>query len=188
MEILEAGRNGPPGRRLLGRLVAASFILLVCVVSFILVHAFWPSDLLYVSIEVLAGALGLVAAISVVAGILYSWRVHPQHRRPIIFVIVITIAVLLAHAYMISNPPAGNPQKPVTGAVGTTLFSADKDSGNNSLLTVSSSEVGLSLNLTVSASGTENVADVQLSVSSQLGGPGFAGSGTFASRSSQVPL
>ena len=118
------------------------------------------------------GALGV--------GLLYSWRSYPQHRGAIGFVVAITLAVLLAHAYIIGNPPASDVRAPVTGAIGMQLVSSDKGDGNTPLLTVDSAMSGQNLSVTVTASGSQAIADVVLSAPSVVSGTGFSPAPTFS--------
>jgi hypothetical protein len=111
----------------------------------------------------------------------YSWRAYPQHRRAIIFLVVITLAVLLSHAYVIGNPPSSDQRAPVTGAVGAQLVSSDKGDGSTPLLTVDSAESGTNLTVTVTASGSDAIVDLMLSASAPVSGPGFSPAPTFAS-------
>jgi len=166
---------------MLGLLVAATFVLLACLVLVIFIHAASPSNLLLLLIDILGAGLGGFAVASILAGALYSWRAYPQHRKAMMFIVAITLVTLLAHSYIIGNPPASNSRTPVTGAVGSQLTSSDKGDNGNPLVTVNSSLEGQQLSVTVMASGSSAIVDVNLQVKSQLTGAGFSPAPTFSS-------
>ena len=168
-------------RRALRFLVAAVFGDLGLLVAVVYAHVASSASGLLLPVAILAVALLVLSLGALGAGLLYSWRAYPQHRRAIIFVAAITLIVLLSHAYVIDNPPASNQRAPVIGAVGSQLFSSDDGDGNTPLLTVNSSISGQSLTVTVTASGSDAIADLVLNAPSQVSGPGFSPAPTFAS-------
>jgi hypothetical protein len=168
-------------RRTLRFLVAAVFGDLALLVAVVYAHVASSDSGLLLPAAILAAALLVLSLGASGAGLLYSWRAYPQHRRAIIFVVAITLIVLLSHAYVIDNPPASNQRAPVTGAVGSQLVSSDDGDGNTPLLTVNSSISGQNLTVTVIASGSDAIADLVLNAPSQVTGPGFSPAPSFAS-------
>ena len=167
--------------RVLRNLLIGVLVVLIVMVLVIYVHAVSPDSALLLPITVLGGALFVLTVTSMGVGILQAWRVYPQHRRAILFVVGITLVTLLAHAYIIGSPPASDQRAPVVGPVGTQLLSSDKGNSNVPLLTVMSSEAGNRLNVTVTASGSDAIVDLNLAAGTQLTGPGFSPNPTFQS-------
>jgi hypothetical protein len=179
---LEAHTAASKGlRRALRFLLIAVFGDLALFVAVVYVHAASSAPSLPPLAVILAAALLFLSLGALGVGLLYSWRAYPQHRRAIIFLAAITLVVLLSHAYVIGNPPASDQRAPVTGAVGTQLVSSDKGDSNNPLLTVDSAVSGQNLTVTVTASGSDAIADVVLNAPGQVSGPGFSPAPTFAS-------
>ena len=179
---LEVNVAAPKGlRRTLSFLLIAAFGDLALLVAVVYAHAASSAPGLVSLSVILASALLVLSLGALGVGLLYSWRAYPQHRKSIVFLVAITLVVLLAHAYVIGNPPASDQRAPVTGAVGAQLVSSDKGDGNNPLLTVNSALSGQSLTVTVTASGSDAIADLVLNVPSQVSGPGFSPAPTFAS-------
>ena len=168
-------------RRLLRYLIILVFCDLALFVAIVYVHAASSASSLLIPAEISAAALLVLSLGALGAGLLYSWRAYPQHRRAIIFVAAITLVVLLSHAYIINTPPASDHRAPVTGAIGTHLVSSDVGDGNTPLLTVDSSISGQNLTVVVTASGSDAIADLVLNAPSSVSGPGFSSAGTFAS-------
>jgi len=175
-------RASTPGglRRMLRFLLAAVFGDLALFVAVVYAHVASSVQSLVPLATLLAGALFVLSLGALGVGLLYSWRSYPQHRRAILFVVVITLAVLLAHAYTIGNPPASDVRAPVTGAIGTQLVSSDTGSGSTPLLTVDSTLSGQNLTVTITASGSDPIADVVLSAPSGVSGTGFSPAPTFS--------
>ena len=96
--------------------------------------------------------LALTAAL---VGAAHAWRGYPQHRKAMLFVMGVTLATLLAHAYIMGTPAASTAGS-VSGSP-TTGFSDDRISVTGSL----SSQ---RLYLTVHVSGTDAIS--QLNVTS----------------------
>jgi 4-amino-4-deoxy-L-arabinose transferase-like glycosyltransferase len=162
-------------------LVAAVFGDLALLVAVLYAHVASSSSGFLLPATILAAALLVLSLGATGVGLTYSWRAYPQHRRAIIFVAAITLVVLLSHAYVIDNPPASNQRAPVTGAIGARLVSSDDGDGNTPLLTVNSTLSGQNLTVTVTASGSDAIADLVLNAPSQVSGPGFSPPVTFAS-------
>lgn len=151
--MAEAPGGRPASRATLGRLVAGSFVTLGLLILVILLHAYTSIGALIPAVEGLAVLLTVLAVASVLDGIYFAWRRYPQHRRAMIFIIVITSATLVAHAYIIGNPPASN-LGTISGAVGSTI--------SDSRLTVNSSVVGQQLLMTVDVSGSNAIAQINV--------------------------
>ena len=168
-------------RRILRFLLIALFGDLVLFVGIVYIHAVSSASGLPLLAALSAAALLVLSLGAVGVGMVYSWRAYPPHRRAIAFVAVITLAVLLAHAYIINTPPASDQRIPVTGAIGAHIVSSDQGDGNTPLLTVDSSMAGQNLTVVVTASGSAPIADLVLNTPSAVSGPGFADAATFAS-------
>lgn len=168
-------------RRTLRFLLIAVFGDLGLLVAVVYAHAASSVQSLVPLAGILAAALLVLGLGGLGVGLLYSWRTYPQHRWAIVFLVAITLAVGLSHAYVIGNPPASDLRAPVTGAVGTQLVSSDKGDGSTPLLTVNSTISGQNLTVTITASGSDAIADVLLTAPAQVSGPGFTPDPTFAS-------
>ena len=168
-------------RRTLRVLLIAVFGDLALLVAVVYAHAASSVQGLLPLAVILASALLILSLGAAGVAVFYSWRAYPQHRRAIIFVVAITLVVLLSHAYIIGNPPASDQRAPVTGAAGAQLVSSDKGDGNTPLLTVDSTVFGQNLTVTVTASGSDAIADIVLNSPSAVSGPGFSPAPTFAS-------
>ena len=173
------GGKGMPG--LLRKLLIATFADLGALLLVVLAHASLSAALLVSAAGVLALALVLLSVSTAALGAVYAWRAYPSHRRVILFLAGITLVTLLAHAYIIGNPPASDQHAPVTGAVGAQLFSPDKDNGGSPYVSVTSDQVGGELAVTASASGSEPIVITGVNASTKLSGPGFSGLATFQS-------
>jgi len=156
----------------LRRLVSSAFILLGVLLVLIFGHATAPEDGLLLPVEVLAiGVLAFTLA-SFLAGIAYWWTAFPRHRRAVLFLVAITATTLLAHAYIIGNPPASDPRTSLSGLAGTQLQSSDHQ------VTVTSTVLGQLMTVTVTASGNPNaqgkaIVYPQLDSPAQVTGGGF---------------
>ena len=174
--------SAPKGlRRTLRFLLIAVFADLALLVAVVYAHAASSASGLLLPAAILAAFLLILSLGALGVGLLYSWRAYPQHRRAIIFVVVITLVVLLSHAYVIGNPPASDQRAPVTGAVGAHLVSPDNGEGGTPLVTVDSTISGQNLTVRVSATGTSPIVDLVLNAPSTVSGPGFSPAPTFAS-------
>jgi len=163
----------PRLRRALKVLVSLSFVDLALILLLVFLHALLSVDSLALPVQALAALLGVAAVGAIATGVAYSWRVFPQHHRAILFVVVITLATLLAHAYIIGSPGAGTAGS-VSGPPGGTF--------NDSKLTVDTTLSGLVVNVTVTATGGDAIANVGLtSAGAELSGPGFSNPPTYAS-------
>ena len=168
--------------RLTRGLVKLAFADLGVLLLVILAHQVLSADSLISVAQVLTAALFLFTVAGLASGISDSWSTYPSHRRVIIFLVAITMATLLAHAYIIGNPPASDQRVPVSGAIGSQLTSTDQ-SGGNPLVTLSSQLVGSELAVTVTATGSDAIVVTGVQVPADLTGSGFDGGATF-----QTPL
>ncbi len=181
MDIAGPPSKAPLARRSLRWLIGGTFVILGVLILLLFLHAATSSSVLLLPAEVLAVLLGGFATASVLGGIIYAWFAYRQHRRVVLFLVGITLLTLLAHAYIIGSPPAGDSRAPVTGAVGTQLTSPDKGSNGNPLVTVMSSVTGQRLSVTVTASGSSAIVVLNLEANSVLTGGGFSPASTFSS-------
>ena len=179
---LESGSGSPGGAwRLLKGLLACALLALVSLLLVIYAHVLTGDSGLMTAAAVLGGALFLLTVAALATGILYAWRAYPQHHRPIVFVVAITLVTLIAHAYIIGSPPATDSATPVTGAVGAQLVSSNTGGNGKPLVTIASSAVGPNLTVTVTASSSQAIADLNLTQPTGLTGPGFSPAPTLSS-------
>ncbi len=181
MELEQRPRSSQKIRRLLVLCVEGSFAALGLVVLFAFLHAYYSSSIFVVPILVLGGVLLVLSLASMGLGLVYSWGKYPLHRRAILFVVGITLVTLLAHLYIIGSPPASDARAPVAGQIGTQLLSSDKGDSGSPLVTVISSLTGQRLSVTVTASGSSAIVNLNLKANSQLTGTGFAPGPNFSS-------
>ena len=154
MEVQGTAGVRPASRALLVMLVGGSIMTLAVLTLVILLHAFTRSPALILPAEALAALLAALSVASIADGVYFSWRRYPQHRRAILFVVGITMATLVAHAYVIDAPPVTS-SRSVSGTPGTPF--------GNSKVSVTSSLVGQQLEVTVQAeSGGDAIANITL--------------------------
>ncbi|HEV2226869.1 MAG TPA: glycosyltransferase family 39 protein [Nitrososphaerales archaeon] len=153
---------------LLGVLVDLALLIVV-----IFVHVATSSEALLTPAPVLGAGLVAFSLATVAVGVTYAWRAFPAHRRAMAFVVGLTLVVLLAHMYIIGFPPASD-SRALSGTIGTQVVSGDKDGSGNPILTINSSLTGQLLRVTVRASGSEAIANVQVNAPSHLSGSGFS--------------
>ena len=172
MELAEPpGRRTAP-RRLIRLLVAGALVALALFCVLVYVHAYTSSAYLVPPIYFLGGAMVVLASASILDGIYYALREYPQHRKAVVFIVCITAATLVAHAYVIGSPSA---------------FAGGSVSGNPSAgfhdgqISVQGGVSGNQLQLTVTASGGNAVASLDVSSGGvPLSGDGFGSPPSFA--------
>jgi hypothetical protein len=178
---MRQGDIGAPRKgltRLTRGLVKLAFADLGVLLLVILAHqAFSLGSLISVA-QVLTAALFLLSVAGLASGISDSWRSYPGHRRVIVFLVAITLATLLAHAYIMGNPPASDQRVPVSGSIGSQLTSTDQG-GGNPLVTMSSQLAGSELSVTLTATGSDAIVVTGVQVPADLTGAGFNGQATF---------
>jgi Dolichyl-phosphate-mannose-protein mannosyltransferase len=173
MQVSEAPRSADRLARglrifLLGVFVDLGFLLIV-----IFVHVATSSEALLIPAAILGAGLAALSVATFVVGIAYDWRAFPVHRRAVVFVVGLTLAVLIAHLYVVGIPPASD-SRALSGTIGTQVASGDKDNNGNPLLRVSSNLTGQLLSVTVTASGSDAIANIQLNAPAHATGSGFA--------------
>ncbi len=131
MEVESASGVRAPSRRVLLALIGGAVVTLSLLTAAVLLHAYIGIPALVLSAEVLAALLGALSVASIAYGVYFSWRSYPRHRRAIVFVVAITLATLVAHAYIINVPPVTSPGS-ISGAPGST-FADGKVSVNSTL-------------------------------------------------------
>ncbi len=181
MELEQRLRSSQRLRRLLVICLKGTFITLGLVVLLAFLHALSSDAILVAPIVALGGVLLVFSIASIGLGLAYSWGTYPLHRRVIMFVVGITLITLIAHLYVIGSPPASDVRAPVSGQIGTQLLSSDKGDSGNPLVTVTSSLSGQRLSVTVTASGSSAIVNLNLKANSQLTGAGFAPGPNFSS-------
>ena len=174
----EVGDSRLSFSRLTRWLAGLSFLDLGALLLVVLAHQAASADWLIPVAEGLTVALFLLTVASLGSGISDSWRSFPSHRGVIVFLVAITAATLIAHAYIIGNPPAADQRTPVSGAIGTELASVDK-SGAVPIVTVVSQQSGGVLSVSVSATGSDAVVVTGVQVPAPLAVGGFGGQATF---------
>jgi hypothetical protein len=148
---------------------------LTALVVVVVAHAAVGGVALVYAGEGLAVVMFSLAVGSALLGVAHSWRRYPQHRKAIAFVVIITLATLLAHAYVIGSPSASAP-----GSVG----GAPSSTFSDSRVSVTSVLTGQQLLLTVEASGSDAIS--QVNVSDNIGA--LPGQGLYPAPSYSSPL
>ncbi len=165
--------SGILGSRLLLWLVSGAFADLALLVVVVFAHAAVPDSGLLLPAGILAALLALLVVGSTILAIVRAWKAFPQHRRPIVFMVAITLAALLAHAYIIGSPAAATAAT-VQGQVGAS-FHDDR-------LNVGSTVNGQTMTLFVDVTGGDAVADIVPQVNGfALPGTGFSSPPTLSS-------
>jgi len=158
--------SGPSGlKRPTKAAAAAALACLGVACALVAVNASSSDYLLVLGAEVFsAAALGL-GLVSLSLGLAHLLPSRPDLRRPVIFLVLVCLALLGAHLYIINSPATYTPGGPLVGPVGepfsdsnilvsshlsgSTLFVNATDVGSNAISSVTLS-VG---NLTLSPSG-----------------------------------
>src|SRR5262249_52774203 len=99
MQFEEATRSRPSA--VLRWLLTGTFLDLGLFLLVVLLHAFFPLDVLWVAAEGLGVGVTILGVFTLLSGVVQAWRSHRGHRRTIIFLVVITLATLAAHLYVI---------------------------------------------------------------------------------------
>ncbi len=173
MQLAAGVKPRGAGSRLLTWLVILTLVDLAVLLLAIFVHVLTSYEALLLPTGVLAGGLAALTVASILVAINNAWRAYPQHRRAITFVVGITLATLLAHAYVIGSP-AAYAGGSVSGVAGTSF--------NNDNIRVNTSLNGQTLQVTVSPAGGDAIANVNVSTgNARLSGGGFAAGPTLAS-------
>ncbi|MDG7007210.1 MAG: glycosyltransferase family 39 protein [Nitrososphaerota archaeon] len=154
---MQVGGAGPANnslRRPLRVLVALSFTDLAAFLAVMYVHTLSSDGALVAPADALGAALGVLAAASLLTGVAHAWLAFPGHRRAVAFIVAITLATLLAHAFII-NDPAATAHGILTGQVGSSF--------NDNQITVGSSAAGANLSLNLEVSGGNAIAQADVS-------------------------
>ncbi|MDG6988587.1 MAG: glycosyltransferase family 39 protein [Nitrososphaerota archaeon] len=164
----------PVSRLLLGLFAGSSAAILLLLVLVIIVHALTSAPSLVPVVGVLSVTLAGFAVISIADGICFAWSRYPAHRKAVTFVVAVTLATLLAHAYVMGTPGVSTPGS-ASGAVGTHF--------GNSEVSVNSSRVGAQLVVSVQAeAGGSAIANLSiLSGGAPLAGGGFVQPPSYSS-------
>ena len=117
MQVQVESRSAHFFHRLLRPLVAATFADLALLLLVVLLHAAGATPLLLTVASFLTIALTLLAAASLVVGLLLAFYRFPAYKWPIVFVVVLTAAVFSEHAYVINSPPTDLCQTYVHGCI-----------------------------------------------------------------------
>ena len=153
-------------------LVTALFADLGALVLVLVAHAATSSVVLLRPALFLVVALGLLSFATIATGIAYAWTAYPQHRRALAIVFLVTLAVLLAHLYIINSPPASE-QGVLSGPLGTQLQDQE--------IQVNSSLQGQALVVDVKVTGSNAIADLRVGTNGgSLQGAGFNSTPTFS--------
>ena len=173
MEI-EPTQGGRVPETLVRIFVSASVLTLAATVALVFVHFYYPGPSTLALVSVLTAVLAGYAMTSVAAAVWFAWERYRQHRRAMLFVVGITLATLLAHAYIINTPPAAG-MGAVSGAPGTPF--------GDSKVSVTSSVAGQRLEVTVQAEdGGDAIANLTLlGNGTPMAGGGFSPRPTYAS-------
>ena len=135
-------------------LVAGTIVTLGLFILAVFFHALLSAPYLVVPIYALGGIMVALAAASVVSGTYLAWTRHSDHRRAILFVVGITLATLVAHAYVIGTPAVATPAS----------VSGDPATGfSDSRVAVNGTQTGAQLSLTVTDIGSDAIGSVNVS-------------------------
>jgi hypothetical protein len=162
-----------PGMGWRRAVVGGAGAALVGVALLAFLHAYTSARSLVAPMYVMGGAALVLGAAAMLGGVAYALRRYPQHRRATVFIVGLTVATLVAHAFVMGTPPAATPAS-VSGdpAVGF----------GDGRVVVNGTEAGGRLQLTVLDAGSDAIADVSASVGGvPLPESGFAGHPSFAS-------
>lgn len=173
MKVSDAPQGVGTLSRALRLFLLGVFVDLALLLVVIFAHVATSSEALLIPAAVLGAGLVTFSLASLVVGIAYAWRAFPIHRNAVAFVVGLTLVVLVAHLYIVGFPPASD-SRALSGTIGTQVVSGDKDGSGNPILTVNSSMTGQLLSVTVKASGSEAVANIQLNAPTHLTGAGFS--------------
>jgi 4-amino-4-deoxy-L-arabinose transferase-like glycosyltransferase len=77
---------------------------LIFLLLFIVLHTALPNPLLLLPLPYFASALFLFSISALLAGFVHVYLSHPSLRWPLFFISVVTIAVLVAHFFIITEP------------------------------------------------------------------------------------
>ena len=154
MEVRDHPSRPPSSKPPFLDFVTGALIALGLFVLFVFLHALLSSPYLVPPIFAFGGALVALAAASALAGVYLAWTGHPGHRKAVLFVVGITLATLVAHAYIIGTPAAATP-----ASVSGSPTAGFKDG----YISVNGSQVGPRLALTVTDVGTDAVAALSVS-------------------------
>ena len=173
-------------RRALRWLVIGTFVTLALLLLVLWSHAATGSGSLVLPYEVLSVVLGAFTLATLFGGVTYYWGAYPQHRRAILFIVALTLIVFSAHVYILGNPPAANPTATISGAVGGQLVSPDNDDLGHPQVTISSSQSGQQLRVTLKATGNGDhggkaIIFPELVTPAQATGAGFSPQATLQS-------
>jgi 4-amino-4-deoxy-L-arabinose transferase-like glycosyltransferase len=129
-------------------------------------HAHSPAavstDVLSPMTYILAGASGVCTVLA----LLYTLLCYPKHRGTVLVLALLVLGVFAAHLYTINNPSAS-----VSDSVSSSIDSAIKDDH----ITLTSSLTGTQLNAVVTASGSDAIGGLSLTLGNvNLPDSGFA--------------
>ena len=155
-------------------LVVAAVAVLAALVVVLVAHASTSSSLLLKPAEFLTIAVTMLACASLVTGMAYAWVAYPQHRGTTAAITLLTAAVLIAHLYVVNDPPVAQ-QAAVVANVGTAT--------GDQYVSLNSTLMGQTLSVSAFVNGSNAVAQVNVSAigGGTLVGPGFASSVSYAS-------
>ena len=166
-----------PGRGVLRRplkaLVTLAFADLAALMVVVYAHVVTSDGALVIPAEALGVALALLAGAALVMGVAHAWLAYPDHRRPVAFIVAVTLATLLAHAYVIGTPAASAPGS-VSGQAGSSF--------GDERLTADSSVANSTLTITLTAHGDNAIAQANVTAGGvPLQGSWAGGEPSFAS-------
>ncbi len=81
--------------------------LLACVIL-VGINAYAPNEGLFATIQLLFATFLVSSASASLLGIVRLWRVHPDMRRPILFLTILTVGIFLLHVYAVNLPPTSD--------------------------------------------------------------------------------
>jgi len=105
-------KNGLPiikrSRSIFERTLIFSLLTLLLSLILVVANSYAPNDWLFVAIQFLFLAFLALSVLTSILGIRHIWRTHPEMRRPIIFLTILTLGIFLLHMYTINLPPTSD--------------------------------------------------------------------------------
>ncbi|MGD1055021.1 MAG: glycosyltransferase family 39 protein [Nitrososphaerales archaeon] len=103
MELTRSGRPWFALGYFLKVMLAVTLAELGLFVVLLLAHASLPSAPLFRVVELTGISLGITSVVTLSTGVGYAYLAYPSHRVPLVFIVLLTAATLVAHLYVISS-------------------------------------------------------------------------------------
>jgi 4-amino-4-deoxy-L-arabinose transferase-like glycosyltransferase len=126
---------------------SASVVCALGVIALLSANAASRGSILVLSTQALAVVSASLGVFSLAVGLRLLWARGPEVRKPLAFLLVLTLGILLAHLYIVNSPPTATQAPPISGRVGTAF--------GDSHLEVSSSLAGSTLRIHLANIGSD---------------------------------